>query len=124
MSLDILYGEFFGKELFAPLWFSPFDNVFDFLLFALVIGVIQITSGLALEMVNYLLKHNVIDAVFTAAPKIAFYLGAVLLLVIYKLNLGVWFSGPILMMIVPFVFLAFAEACLFRFEKFFYARCY
>ena len=118
IATGFLYGEFFGKELFAPLWFSPFDNVFDFLLFALVIGVIQITSGLVLEMVNYLLKHNVIDAVFTAAPKIAFYLGAVLLLVIYKLNLGAWFSGPILMMIVPFVFLAFGKPAFFALKSF------
>ena len=109
LAAGVLYGEFFGKELFAPLWFSPFNNVFDFLIFALVIGVIQITSGLVLEMVDFLLKHNVIDAVLTAVPKIAFYLGAVFLIVVYKLNLGAWFSGPILLMIVPFIFLAFAK---------------
>ena len=32
----LLYGEFFGIRLFAPLWFSPFNNVFMFLIFSLV----------------------------------------------------------------------------------------
>ena len=110
ITAGALYGEFFGKELFAPLWFSPFNNgVYDFLIFALVIGVIQITMGLVLEMVDFLLKHNVIDAVFTAIPKIAFYLGGVTLIVVYKLNLGLWFSGPILLIIVPFIILVFAK---------------
>ena len=105
-----LYGEFFGKELFAPLWFSPFNNtnVFDFLIFALAVGVIQIISGLVLEMVNFLLKHNVTDAVFTAVPKIAFYLGAVYLIVVYKLNIGLWFSGPILLIDCTICVLVFA----------------
>ena len=60
-------------------------------------------------MVDFLLKHNVIDAVFTAIPKIAFYLGGVTLIVVYKLNLGLWFSGPILLIIVPFIILVFAK---------------
>ena len=119
ITAGALYGEFFGKELFAPLWFSPFNNVFDFLIFALVIGVIQITSGLVLEMVDFLLKHNVIDAVLTAMPKIAFYLGGVTLIVVYKLNLGVWFSGPILLIIVPFIILGFCQTYFFCSEKFF-----
>jgi len=95
--------------VFTPLWFSPFNNVYDFLVFALAIGVIQITSGLALEMVDYLLKHNVVDAIFTSIPKMAFYLGAVSLIVIYKLNIGLWFSGPILLVIIPFVVLVLGK---------------
>src|SRR5208283_1120698 len=107
--MGVLYGEFFGKELFAPLWFSPFNNVFDFLIFSLLVGVIQIVSGLVLDMVNFLLKHNVTDAVLTSVPKIAFYLGAVCLIAVYKLNLGLWFSGPILLVIVPFLVLVFGK---------------
>jgi V/A-type H+-transporting ATPase subunit I len=107
--IGLLYGEFFGTELFAPLWFRPFNSVFDFLIFSLLVGVVQITSGLILEMVNFLLKHNVIDAVLTTAPKIAFYVGAVYLIAVYQLNLGLWFSGPILLIIAPFLFLVFAK---------------
>jgi V/A-type H+-transporting ATPase subunit I len=108
--MGLLYGEFFGNDkLFKPIWFSPFNNVFDFLIFSLLMGVIQITSGLVLEMVNFLLKHNVVDAVLTSAPKIAFYVGAVYLIAVYQLNLGVWFSGPILLIIAPFLVLVFAK---------------
>ena len=56
-------------------------------------------------MVNYLLKHNVADAVLTAVPKIAFYLGGVYLIVAYQLNFGAWLSGPILAAVIPFVIL-------------------
>ena len=101
----LLYGEYFGKEFFAPLWFSPFNNVFTFLVFALLIGVIQIVSGLVLEMVDFLFMRHAADAVLTSVPKITFYLGAVYLIWVYKLNLGSWFSGPILLLIVPFVVL-------------------
>ncbi len=107
--MGILYGEFFGKALFAPLWFSPFNNIFGFLIFSLLVGVIQIVSGLALDMVNFLLKHNVIDAVLTSVPKIALYVGGVSLIAVYKLNLGLWFPGPILLVIVPFLVLAFGK---------------
>ena len=116
--MGLLYGEFFGKELFAPLWFSPFNNVFDFLIFSLLVGVIQIVSGLILEMVNFLLKHNVSDAVLTAVPKIALYVGAVYLIAVYKLNLGLWFSGPILLIIVPFLVLVFGKPIFLTLGKF------
>ena len=105
-------------ELFAPIWFSPFNNVLDFLIFSLLMGVIQIISGLVLEMVNFLLKHNVVDAVLTSAPKIAFYVGAVYLIAVYQLNLGVWFSGPMLLIIVPFLVLAFGKPIFLTAEEF------
>ena len=106
-----LFGEVFGKDLIPALWFRPFQvtNVFGFLVFALIVGVIQIFSGLVLEMVNFTLKHDLIDAVLTSIPKMAFYLGGVYLVVIYKLNFAKWFSGPVLLLIVPFIFVTFAK---------------
>ncbi len=115
-----LYGEFFGVEL-APLWFNPFNptnNVFMFLIFSLFIGIIQIMSGLALEMANFLLRKNVADAIFTSAPKMAFYVGAVYLIVVYQLNFALWFSGPILLVIAPFVFLVFAKPAFLALSRF------
>jgi V/A-type H+-transporting ATPase subunit I len=106
-----LFGEFFGKEIFPALWFRPFvvTNVFGVLVFALIIGVIQITSGLVLEMLDFIFKHDMVDAVLTSIPKIAFYLGGVSLILVYKLNIGAWLSGPILLLIVPFILVAFAK---------------
>ena len=106
-----LFGEVFGKELLPALWFRPFvvTNVFSFLVFALVIGVIQIVSGLALEMANFILKHDIVDAVLTSIPKMAFYIGGVVLIVVWNLNIAEWLSGPVLLLIVPFILMAFAK---------------
>ncbi|MGA3111251.1 MAG: V-type ATPase 116kDa subunit family protein [Candidatus Bathyarchaeia archaeon] len=114
-----LFGEVFGKDLLPALWFRPFQvtNVFGFLVFALVVGVIQILSGLVLEMVNFTLKHDMVDAVLTSIPKMAFYLGGVYLVVIYKLNFAAWFSGPVLLLIVPFIFVTFAKPAYMAFAK-------
>ncbi len=126
MVAGALYGEFFGIELFHPLWFSPFSpltNVFMFLIFSLFVGIIQIMSGLALEMVNFLFRRNYADAVLTSLPKIAFYAGAVILVGIYQLNFAAWFSGPILLVIVPFVVLVFAKPMFGSPSEFFSAGC-
>jgi V/A-type H+/Na+-transporting ATPase subunit I len=109
-----LYGEFFGKALLSPfpLWFDPFSpstNVFSFLIFALIIGVVQILSGLVLDMANFAIKHDFVNAIFLSIPRIAFYLCAVYLIIVYKLNIAVWFSGPVLLLIIPFVLMVIAK---------------
>ena len=109
-----LYGEFFGKALLAPfpLWFDPFSpttNVFNFLIFALFIGVAQILSGLVLDMANFAIKRDFVNAIFLSVPRIAFYLCAVYLIVVYKLNIALWFSGPVLLLIIPFVLMVVAK---------------
>ena len=102
----VLFGEFFGTTLpWGPLWFSPFENVFTFLIFALLVGIVQIISGIVLEGVNFALKHNVADALLTSLPKIGFFLGGVYLIAVYQLNFGAWFRGPILAAIIPFIIL-------------------
>ncbi len=104
-----LYGEFFGKALFKALWFDPFNNVFSFLIFALCIGVAQILSGLVLEMANFAIKRDFADSFFLSIPKIAFYSCSVYLIVVYKLNLALWFSGPVLLLIIPFILMVAAK---------------
>ena len=52
---------------------------------------------------NYLLKHNVADALLTAAPKIAFFAGGVYLIAAYQLDFAAWLSGPILVPLIPFI---------------------
>ena len=107
-----LYGEFFGKALFAPLWFNPFNpttNVFSFLIFSLFIGVAQIISGLVLEMVNLQLRRDFADAIFLSIPKNGVLWCAVYLIAVYKLNIAAWFSGPVLLIIIPFIFMVVAK---------------
>lgn len=103
MVAGVLFGEFFGQPIFAAIWFHPTESVADFLIFALFVGIVQISLGIALELVDYVLKHNVIDAVLTALPKILFFAGGVYLVVSYQLNFGAWLSGPILAPLIPFI---------------------
>jgi V/A-type H+/Na+-transporting ATPase subunit I len=106
----LVFGEAFGKSLpWGPLWINPTENpavnVFTFLIFSLSVGIIQIISGIVLEMSNFALKHQYIDSILTSAPKIAFYLGGVYLIAVYQLNFGAWFAGPILLPLIPFIVL-------------------
>ncbi len=101
----LLFGEFFGISIFPPLWFDPFEDVTDFLLFSLFIGIFQIMTGFVLEFVNYILKGNIIDAIATSLCKMLFYAGGIYLIVAYQLNFGQWLQGPILLPLIPFVFL-------------------
>ena len=108
----VLFGEFFGIEFselnptWGPLWFSPFAstaNVTSFLIFSLFVGMVQILIGIAIELVNFLLKHNKADAFLTALPKFAFFVGGIWLVYTYQLNFGAWLSGPILAPVIPFI---------------------
>jgi V/A-type H+-transporting ATPase subunit I len=58
-----------------------------------------------MEMGDFVVKRQFTDAVLTSIPKIAFYLGAVYLIVVYKLDLAAWFSGPLLLIVVPLIIL-------------------
>ncbi len=106
----IVFGEAFGQPLpWGPLWINPTENptvnVFTFIIFSLFVGVIQITSGIVLEMTNFALKHQYADALLTSGPKIAFYFGGVYLIAAYQLNFGAWLSGPILWPLLAFIIL-------------------
>ncbi len=111
----MLFGEFFGVRLFPPLWFSPFDNILGFLIFSLFVGIIQIESGLFLELANFWIKRDYSDVVLTSIPKIVFYAGAVYLIAAYQLNFAKWAAGPILLPLVPFLVLVFGKVVASRF---------
>jgi V/A-type H+-transporting ATPase subunit I len=119
IAAGAVFGEFFGQEInqvfgqeiYTPL-FSPFQNpqvnILTFLIFALFVGIVQITSGIVLEMANFAVKRNYVDALLTSAPKIGFYLGGVWLVATYQLNFGAWMAGPIppiLAPVIPFIIL-------------------
>jgi V/A-type H+-transporting ATPase subunit I len=105
----LLFGELFGKHILAPLWFDPFEDVTGFLIFSLFIGIIQIISGFVLDFINLILKRDIIDAFVTSLPKMLFYVGAIYLILIYKLSFGLWLEGPILLPLIPFIFLIFGK---------------
>jgi V/A-type H+-transporting ATPase subunit I len=106
----LLFGEFFGMKVFPPLWFSPFDNVLLFLIFSLFVGVLQILTGLILELADFALSRSWLDVFLTSFPKIVFYLGSVYIIAVYGLQVGTWFTGPIFIVLVPFLVLVFGKA--------------
>lgn len=110
----LLFGEFFGKHLFAPLWFDPFEDVTGFLIFTLVVGTLQIMSGFVLELVNFVLKGELVDAVATTLPKILFYIGGIYLIAVYQLSFDRWLQGPILFPLIPFIFLIFGKGAIIK----------
>jgi V/A-type H+-transporting ATPase subunit I len=117
-----MFGEIFGMEkIFGieihPLWISPFHDVFTFLIFSMIVGVIQIESGFVLEMANYLFKHKIADALLDSVPKIAFYIGAVYLIATCQLDFGKWFEGPILAVIIPFIVLVLGKPIVAKVHK-------
>jgi len=113
----LLFGEAFGSHIFASVMPNPFDDVIEVLIFSLAIGMVQIMIGIALELVNYAIKRNFLDALLTSLPKMAFYGGSIYLIAVYQLDFAAWFSGPILFALVPFIFLIFAKPLVLRFSS-------
>jgi V/A-type H+/Na+-transporting ATPase subunit I len=118
----LVFGEAFGQPLpWGPLWINPTENpsvnVFTFIVFSLFVGIIQIISGIVLEMTNFALKHQYVDAILTSGAKIAFYLGGVYLIVAYQLNFGAWLSGPILWPLLAFVVLVVGKPLYLKITK-------
>ncbi len=91
--------------------------MFTFLLFSLFVGIIQIISGIVLEMSNFALKHQYADALLTSVPKIAFYIGGVYLIAAYQLNFGAWLSGPILWPLLSFIVLVVGKPMYLKVAK-------
>ncbi len=110
IAAGLLFGEMFGVKVFAPLWFSPFDNVLTFLTFSIFVGVAQITVGLVLDATNSALKRDYSGVFLVSAPKIAFYVGSIILIAVYQLNFSAWLGGPILLAVIPFLILIFGES--------------
>jgi len=114
----LLFGEFFGKHIFPPLWFSPFEDVTKFLILSIFIGVIQILSGFVIDFINFIAKGETIDAFTISLPKLLFYIGSIHLIMNYQLNFGAWFKGSILFPLIPFIFLIFGKPLIIKILKF------
>lgn len=110
----MIFGEFFGKQIFAPLWFDPFENVTKLLMFSIFVGIAQIMIGFILAFFNSMLKGDTTDALTTSLPKIAFYIGSIYLILVYQFDFGLWFKGPILFPIIPFIFLVLGKPLIMK----------
>ncbi|RLI44187.1 hypothetical protein DRO64_04435 [Candidatus Bathyarchaeota archaeon] len=84
---------------------DPFENIISFLIFSVFIGIVHIMSGLILRMVNLIIRREYIDVLTVSLPSILLYGLIAFFLMDYKLNLNLWFSGPIYLVAVAFALL-------------------
>jgi V/A-type H+-transporting ATPase subunit I len=75
------FGEFFGTHPFEPLWFSPFDDPGKAMLLAVYLGIIMVTVGFVLKLVEFTMENNR-DELFLSGhglPGFIFYLSSLAL---------------------------------------------
>lgn len=53
-----IFGEFFGTHPFDPIWFSPFQEPQKAMLFAVYLGIIIVTSGFVLRLIEYTMEND------------------------------------------------------------------
>jgi V/A-type H+-transporting ATPase subunit I len=73
-----IFGEFFGTHLFDPIWFSPFKEPEKAMLFAVYLGIIMVTFGYVLRLIEYTMENNK-EGLFLSAhglPGFIFYLSS------------------------------------------------
>ncbi|RLE51764.1 MAG: hypothetical protein DRJ33_05240, partial [Candidatus Methanomethylicota archaeon] len=110
MLFGIMFGEVFGLHPFEPLLFSPIHSVMDMIKLSILVGVVHITSGLILKMINEYHKRNYLDLALVEVPKLAMYMAGVYLVFAYGIDLDAWFKGPIVALLIPVFVLMFGKA--------------
>lgn len=109
----LLYGEFFGQSLYylvgyeAPI--HPAEELMRMLKISLFVGVAHILLGLSLSFANSLIQRRYSSAFLVNLPKLALYIGFIYLVFAVGLNITGWFSGPILYILGPIIFLLIGE---------------
>ncbi|MCR6669023.1 MAG: hypothetical protein NDF51_03385 [archaeon YNP-WB-040] len=113
----LMFGEIFGFHMHEPPLgfilehipgighvFSPLEEPMKMFKLSLMVGIIHISIGLTLSIINDVLEGEYKKAFFGSACWLWFYLGAMYLgLFVYKFDIGKWMSG--LTLTVPLVIL-------------------
>jgi V/A-type H+-transporting ATPase subunit I len=99
-----LYGEAFGKHIFHGI-FSPTEDFMSLLKFSLYIGVAHISIGISVQIINNLIQNKKVDAFLLNLPRLILYICFIYLVFGFGLNIMRWLEGPILIMIIPMVFM-------------------
>ena len=99
----ILYGEAFGNHIYPGL-ITPHgieEDIMQLLIFALVIGVFQISMGMVMGIANNMLQKKKVDALLVGVPRLVLYFASILVIVYYGLDLTHWVGGPLYIILVP-----------------------
>ena len=77
----ILGGSFFGDLLKMPaFWINPLEEPMTMLIFALILGLIQIFVGIGVKMYNDMRRGDIKDAVFDQLTRFTLLIGFVLVI--------------------------------------------
>lgn len=104
----ILYGEAFGTHIYSGL-LTPqgiIENIMTLFIFALVVGVFQITLGMVIGIANNFLQKKKVDAFLVSMPKLALYLLSIYVVAVYQLNFSTW---PMYLILTPLLFFLLAK---------------
>jgi V/A-type H+-transporting ATPase subunit I len=99
-----LYGEAFGKHVFHGI-FSPSKDLVSLLKFSLYIGIAHISIGMIIQIINNLIQNKKTDAFLVNLPRVILYICFIYLVFGFGLNIMKWLKGPILLMIIPMIFM-------------------
>ncbi|HHY92955.1 MAG TPA: V-type ATP synthase subunit I [Firmicutes bacterium] len=79
--VGIVTGSYFGSLPIPPLWFNPMDDPIRMLMISMALGVIQIFTGLSIQMVTRMKNGEVLDAIYDQGFWLVFLTGLILVLV-------------------------------------------
>lgn len=73
------FGEFFGTHPFEPLWFSPFSDPGKAMLLAVYLGIIVVTFGFVLRLIEYIMGGDYNKLFFSGhgLPGFIFYVSSI-----------------------------------------------
>ena len=82
IGFGVLFGEFFGTDLFSPIWFSPFENTQNAMVLGLYFGILMVSTGFILRMVEELVNKNYKQLLLSAEglPGFIFYISIIFIL--------------------------------------------
>ncbi|MDK2882226.1 MAG: V/A-type H+/Na+-transporting ATPase subunit [Bacillota bacterium] len=76
----VVTGSWFGSLPIPPIWFSPMEDPIKMLAVAMALGVIQIFTGLIIQMMAGIRSGKVLDAIYDQGLWLVFLTGLILLL--------------------------------------------
>jgi vacuolar-type H+-ATPase subunit I/STV1 len=105
-----LYGEFFLYEAFEPIFVNPIQGLTTIIVVALLFGVVQLSLGLVLRIVNLIRMRERIEAVFGGVRLVYYGAGVVLAIkfatnmsfAIFTQNLGLTIVGIVSLAVLFF----------------------
>jgi len=87
MFFGSLYGEFFLSEAFRPIFVNPIQGQATMIIVALLFGVVQLSLGLVLKIVNLVRARAMIEAAF-GGVRLVYYVSGVALAVKYATSMS------------------------------------